>query len=93
LDFGYTLTYGTLVGLLTERVRSRRGDPIALRLLQIGAVAGDAVEGVALLKVLDGVDLESYARRAWLAALTKFALLGLALGYVGVDSLQRVSPA
>lgn len=92
LDFGYMLTYGTLVGLLIDRVRGRRGDPIALQLLPIGAVAGDAVEGVALLRALDGVDLDANARRARFAALTKFALLIVALGYVGVRSLQRVSP-
>lgn len=93
LDFGYMLTYGTLVGSLIERVRSRRGDPIALRLLPIGAVAGDFVEGVALLEVLDGVDLQANARRGRSAALAKFVLLGLALVYVGVRSVQRVSPA
>lgn len=83
LDFGYMLSYGTLTTLLIELVRRRRGDPIALRLLPIGAVAGDVVEGVALFKVLDGVDVEGNARRARFAALSKFALLGLALGYVG----------
>lgn len=93
LDFGYMLTYGTLVGLLIESVRNRRGDPIALQLLPIGAVAGDAIEGVALLRALDGVDLHASARRARGAALTKFALLVVALGYVSGRSLQRVSPA
>ena len=93
LDFGYMLTYGTLVGLLIERVRGRRGDPAALWLLPIGVVAGDAIEGVALLKVLDGVDLDVNAGCAKAAALTKFALLGLALAYAGIRSVQRVSPA
>lgn len=93
LDFGYMLTYGTLVGLLVERVRSRRGDPVVLRLLPIGAVAGDAIEGVALLKALDGVDLDVNARCARSAALTKFGLLGLALAYAGIRSAQRVLPA
>lgn len=93
LDFGYMLTYGTLVGLLINAVRGRRGDTAALRLLPIGAVAGDAIEGVALLKVLDGVDRDANARRARSAALTKFALLAVALAYVGIRSVQRVSRA
>lgn len=93
LDFGYMLTYGTLVGLLIDRVRGRSGDPSALQLLPIGAVLGDAVEGVALLKVLGGVDIGGNARLARRAALTKFALLIVALAYAGIRSLQRVSPA
>ena len=93
LDFGYMLTYGKLVGLLIERIRSRHGDPIAVQLLPIGAVLGDAVEGDALLKVLGGVDLESNASLARRAALTKFALLAVALAYTGTRSLQRVSQA
>lgn len=93
LDFGYMLTYGMLVGQLVERVRSRHRDPIALRLLPIGAVAGDVVEGVSLLKVLDGAQLGANARRARRAALVKFALLVSALGYVGARSVQRVAPA
>lgn len=93
LDFGYMLSYGALVGFLIDAVRGRRGDSAALWLLPIGAVAGDAIEGVALLKVLDGVDRDANARRARGAALTKFALLGLALVYIGIRSVQRVSPA
>ncbi|WP_096867733.1 hypothetical protein [Mycolicibacter icosiumassiliensis] len=93
LDFGYMLTYGYVVLLLIEPARSRHGGSAALRLLPIGAVAGDAIEGVALLKALDGVDLDANARRARTAALTKFALLGLALAYTGIRSVQRVSPA
>lgn len=91
LDFGYMLTYGALVGLLIDKVRGRRGDSVALQLLPIGAVLGDTVEGVALLKALDGVDLDANAGLARRAALTKFALLVVALGYVGVRSLGRVS--
>lgn len=93
LDFGYMLTYGYVVLLLIERARRRHGGSIALRLLPIGAVAGDAIEGVALLKALDGVDLDVNARRARTAALTKFGLVGLALAYTGIRSVQRVSPA
>ncbi len=93
LDFGYMLTYGYVVLLLIERARSRHGGSAGMRLLPVGAVAGDAIEGVALLKALDGVDLDANARRARTAALTKFGLVGLALAYTGIRSVQRVSPA
>ncbi|UVO14357.1 hypothetical protein NM962_10385 [Mycobacterium sp. SVM_VP21] len=82
LDFGYMLTYGTLAMLLIERARSRHGHPVALRLLPIGAVAGDAIEGVALLKALDGVDVDTNARVARSAALAKFAMLAVAHAYL-----------
>jgi hypothetical protein len=85
LDFGYMTTYGTLVALLIERARRRRGHPRSLSSLAIVAVAGDAVEGVSLLKVLDRND-DSYARRARTAALIKFAALAGALGYVVADA-------
>lgn len=88
LDFGYMLTYGTLAALLVDTTRRRRGGPVVLQMLVIGAVAGDAVEGIALLKVLDRADLADNARRARLAALIKFALLGLALGYVAAGHLR-----
>lgn len=84
LDFGYMCSYGIAALLLIERYRSRRGDSIALRLLPVGAVAGDAIEGVALLKVLDGVDIDANARLGRNAAVTKFALLGLVWTYVGI---------
>lgn len=93
LDFGYMLSYGALTLLLIESVRGRRGGPIALRLLPIGAVAGDVIEGVALLNVLDHADVDANARRARFAAQAKFVLLAVGLGYVGVGSVQRVSPA
>ena len=54
LDFGYMATYGTLMALLVERMRRRRGHPAALPAMVIVAVAGDALEGVSLLKVLNG---------------------------------------
>ena len=82
LDFGYMLSYGTLAGLLVDGTRRHRGDPAALQLLVIGAVAGDAVEGISLLKVLSGTDVGTNARTARLAAVIKFALLAVALGYV-----------
>lgn len=88
LDFGYMLTYGTLALLLIERVRGRHGHPIALRLVPICAVAGDAVEGVALLKVLDGVNLDRNARHARAAALAKFVLLAVGLVYTVVGGVR-----
>ena len=85
LDFGYMSTYGTLMALLVDRARRRRGHPAVLPALVGVAVAGDAVEGVSLLKVLDRDRVGHYSRRARQAALIKFAVLALALGYVGVD--------
>ena len=82
LDFGYMTTYGTLTALLVERARRRRGHPRSLTSVAMVAVAGDAVEGVSLLKVLDGEHVDSYARRARAAALVKFAALAGALTYV-----------
>lgn len=91
LDFGYMLTYGTLAVLLVDGTRRRRGDPASLRLLVIGAVAGDAVEGISLLKVLNGADVGDNAQRARHASLIKFALLAVSLSYVaaGRISLRR----
>lgn len=91
LDFGYMLTYGTWALLLIERVRTRNGHPILLRLLPVGAVAGDAIEGVALLKALDGVDVDTNARRARSAALTKFILLAVGLAYTVIAGVRRRS--
>lgn len=82
LDFGYMTTYGTLTALLIERARRRRGHPRSLTSVAMVAVAGDAVEGVALLKVLDRKNVDSYARLARAAALVKFAALAGALAYV-----------
>lgn len=81
LDFGYMSSYGTLLGLLINRRRRRRGHPRWLPALAAGAVAGDAVEGVALLRVLDGRDVAANAHRAQVAASIKFAILAVALGY------------
>ncbi len=93
LDFGYMLTYGTLALMLVERARSRHGHPIALRLLPIGAVAGDAVEGVALLQVLDGARIDTNARVARSAALAKFALLAVGLVYTVIGGVRRPAQA
>jgi hypothetical protein len=82
LDFGYMTTYGILAALLVERARRRRGHSRALTSAVAVAVAGDAIEGVSLLKVLDGEHVDNYARRARAAALVKFAALAATLGYV-----------
>lgn len=81
LDFGYMTSYGILLALLVDRRRRRRGHPQWLPTLAAGAVAADAVEGAALLRVLDRNDIAANARRAHVAASTKFALIALALGY------------
>jgi hypothetical protein len=83
LDFGYMATYGALMTLLVDRTRRRRGHPAILPAAVIVAVAGDAVEGVSLLKVLRHNRVAVHARRAQIAALIKFAVLAGALGYVG----------
>ena len=86
LDFGYMTTYGALTALLIERARRRRGHPRSLTSVAMVAVAGDAVEGVALLKVLDRKNVDSNARLARAAALVKFAALAGALGYVVAEA-------
>ncbi|GBE67646.1 hypothetical protein MFM001_41080 [Mycobacterium sp. MFM001] len=85
LDFGYMATYGTLTGLLVDRVRRRHGDPAALPAAVFVAVAADAAEGVSLLKVLDHRHIRVHARLAQIAALIKFAILGSAVGYVAAN--------
>lgn len=85
LDFGYMATYGTLMALLVDRARRRRGHPATLPAIVAVAVAGDAVEGVSLLKVLNRTSVAVHARRAQIAALIKFAVLAATLGYVATD--------
>ena len=82
LDFGYMATYGTFAALLLDRARRRRGHSAILPAAMVVAVAGDAVEGVSLLKVLSRVQVAANARRAQVAALIKFAVLVSALGYL-----------
>ena len=82
LDFGYMATYGTFTALLLDRARRRRGHSAILPAAMVVAVAGDAVEGVSLLKVLSRVQVAANARRAQVAALIKFAVLVSALGYL-----------
>jgi hypothetical protein len=88
-DFGYMTTYGALTALLVDYARRRLGHPAAVCLAVVPAVAGDAVEGVALLKVLAGNDIDLNARRARNAATIKFAVLIGALLYVGRAVLPR----
>ncbi len=92
LDFGYMATYGTLMSLLVERTRRRRGHPAALPAIVIVAVAGDTLEGVWLLRVLKGRRVAVYSRRAQIAALVKFAVLVFALGYVAAGSRPPKAP-
>jgi hypothetical protein len=82
LDFGYMTTYGIFLAQLVEWARRRHGHPAGLPAIVSVAVAGDAIEGVSLLKVLSGNRIGENARRARTAALVKFAVLVLALGYV-----------
>lgn len=84
LDFGYMTSYGVLLGLVVDRRRRRRGHPTWLPALAAGAVAADAVEGFALLGVLDRRDIAVNARRAQVAASIKFAAIAVALGYAGL---------
>ncbi|MEV3903714.1 hypothetical protein AB0K11_15420 [Mycobacterium sp. NPDC050551] len=88
LDFGYMATYGVLAGLLVDRARRVLGHPPTPVLLVVGAVAGDAIEGVSLLNVLSGNQIAVHTRRAHLAASIKFALLAAAGGYVATAWLS-----
>jgi hypothetical protein len=90
LDFGYMATYGTFMALLVDRARRRRGHPTALPAAMSVAVAADAIEGVSLLKVLDGRRIRVHARRAQIAALIKFAILAAALGYIAPVHVRPV---
>ncbi|MEW5808943.1 MAG: hypothetical protein AB1925_05760 [Actinomycetota bacterium] len=81
LDFGYMSSYGMLLALLVERRRRRSGHPSWLPATAAGAVVFDAVEGVALLRVLDRRLVAVNAGRARVAALVKFAIIALTLGY------------
>ncbi|HEY7054075.1 MAG TPA: hypothetical protein VH496_18365 [Mycobacterium sp.] len=81
LDFGYMLTYGILLALLVDRARRRHAHSAALPWLAVPAVAADAVEGIALLKVLQRNDIDANTRRARTAALIKFGILAIGLGY------------
>ena len=82
LDFGYMLTYGALTAVLLDRTRRRRGHAAVIPAFAMGAVAGDAIEGISLLNVLDGRRVAANARRARMAALAKFAVLAASLGYL-----------
>ncbi|MCV7331985.1 hypothetical protein [Mycobacterium cookii] len=86
LDFGYMASYGALLAVWLDRVRRRRGHSAVLPVLVVVAVAGDAVEGVSLLKVLNGNRVAANARRARTAALAKFTVLAGCLGYIAARS-------
>ena len=88
LDFGYMATYGALTTLLVDRDRRRLDHPAAVRFAVVPAVVADAVEGVALLKVLAGNDIDLNARRARGAAIIKFVILVGALLYAGGSYVQ-----
>jgi hypothetical protein len=71
-----------------EHARCRQGHSAALPLLAVGAVAGDAIEGVSLLKVFGGNQIDMYARRARRAALVKFAVVAVCLAYAAVGYVK-----
>jgi hypothetical protein len=89
LDFGYMATYGALTALLVNYARRRLGHPAAVCLGVIPAVAADAMEGVALLNVLAGNNINDNARRARRAAIVKFVVLVGALLYTARAYLPR----
>lgn len=89
LDFGYMATYGVLTALLVDRARRRRGHPAVVPAAVLIAVAGDAVEGVSLLRVLRRTRVGVHARRARVAASIKFAVLVGAVGYAATGSVRR----
>ncbi|HEY9303810.1 MAG TPA: hypothetical protein VIO95_05935 [Mycobacterium sp.] len=89
LDFGYMATYGALTALLMNYARRRLGHPAAVCLAVIPAVGGDAVEGVALLNVLAGNNIDDNARLARRAAIVKFIVLAGALLYTGGAYLRK----
>jgi hypothetical protein len=89
LDFGYMTTYGALTALLVDYARRRLGHPAAVCLGVVPAVAADALEGVALLNVMAGNDIDTNAHRARGAAIIKFVVLVAALLYTGGAYLPR----
>jgi hypothetical protein len=89
LDFGYMTTYGALTALLVDSARRRLGHPAAVCVVVAPAVAADALEGVALLNVLAGKDIDINASRARSAALIKFGVLAGALLYTICAYLPR----
>jgi len=89
LDFGYMATYGALTALLVDYARRRLGHPGAVCLGVIPAVAADALEGVALLNVLAGNNIDDNAHRARRAAIVKFVVLVGALLYTAGAYLPR----
>jgi hypothetical protein len=89
LDFGYMATYGALTAQLVDYARRRLGHPAGVWLGVVPAVAADAVEGVALLNVLAGNDVDVNARRSRRAATCKFVVLAASLLYTAGAYLPR----
>ncbi|MGA8545213.1 MAG: hypothetical protein WB785_08165 [Mycobacterium sp.] len=89
LDFGYMTTYGVFTALLVDHARRRLGHPAAVCLGVIPAVAGDALEGVALLNVMADNNIDANASRARSAAIIKFIVLAGALLYTAGAYLPR----
>ncbi|MEI2779379.1 MAG: hypothetical protein V9G19_26165 [Tetrasphaera sp.] len=100
LDFGYQISYAAFGTLLIAWVNRRSGssDPPARAALALPGVAAvcDAVEGVALLRVMDrglgvrAVPDAAVAPALWIAkraAVAKFAVLGLALAHAAARGL------
>ena len=90
LDFGYMLSYGFLLALVLDRARRPLGHRPTASWAAAVAVAGDAVEGVSLLRVLRGLDVERNAGRARAAANTKFAALAVGLGYAVLGAVRSL---
>lgn len=88
LDFGYMATYGMFAAALVDRARRHQGHPPWLPAAMVVPVAADAMEGISLLKVLNGEHIAGNAQRARKAALTKFAVLAGGLAYV-IGSMLR----
>jgi hypothetical protein len=89
LDFGYMATYGAFTALLVDQARRRLNHPAAVCLGVLPAVGADALEGIALLNVLGGNDIDGNARRARRAATVKFLVLAGGLLYAGGAYLPR----
>jgi hypothetical protein len=79
------------VNAMSKRPSNTGGldQPAAVCVGVVPAVAADSLEGVALLNVLAGNDIDVNARRARGAALVKFTVLAGALFYNGLGHLPR----
>jgi hypothetical protein len=93
IDYLFLISYSIFLGLVSfELGRKFEG---RLRLLSKGGyffswlilVAGfyDAIENIALLKILTGCQLSIWAITAWFFATVKFAIVFLVLGYIALS--------